>query len=172
MIRSQKVGNILSPHNPCDVIIAMNDRFADVHGIGKQFVAQIRRTREIKLGAVVSFDLDSRRELHMLICHRIGLAGWSNAHQYVRYGMDYLQMTSPGRQYSIVDIGTGRVGKRDGADDMLIRTAITMSFLPVDMYILDDKERLPAEALADVVPIRPLRMWDMLSGEDKIRVAA
>ena len=172
MIKNIRVGNILSPENDSDIIIGMNLQFKDVLGIGKPFVDRIVRTRDLRLGSVISFEHDDERELHMLVCHRIGKGGWKDAEQFVRYGMDYLWQKRQDRKYSIVNIGTGRVGKRDGADHALIRSAITSSFLPVDLYILNEKERIPAEATASVVPLRPFRIWDTERGEVSIRLAA
>lgn len=172
MIKNLLVGNILDKDNRADIIIGMNTDFNDVFGIGKPFVRQIEKTRAVKLGSVITFDYDGTRELHMLVCHKLGRGGWKRAEQYVRYGMDYLWKHNPDRMYSVVNIGTGRVGKRDGADHMAIRSAIASSFLPVDLFILHEKEQIPAEAAANVVPIRPLRMWDMEQGEAPIQVAA
>ncbi len=169
MIKHIKVGNILDPSNKAHIIIAMNTEFDDVRGIGKPFVGKIKRTRSIKLGTVVSFDYDGSRELHMLVCHRLGKGGWENADQYVRYGMDYLWKCEPHHSYSIVNIGTGRVGKRDGADHMQIRSAIASSFLPVDLFVLNEPMQIPAEAAARIIPFR---MWDMERGAVQIPVQA
>ena len=107
MIKNIRVGNILSPENDSDIIIGMNLQFKDVLGIGKPFVDRIVRTRDLRLGSVISFEHDDERELHMLVCHRIGKCGWKDAEQFVRYGMDYLWQKRPDRKYSIVNIGTG-----------------------------------------------------------------
>ncbi len=107
----------------------------------------------------------------MIVCHHLLKGGWNNAEKYVRYGMDFLWNANPNRDYSIVNIGTGRVGIRDGANEEAIRTAIASSFLPVDLYILNERDRMPAEAV-NVVPLKPLRVWDMAHGEQDIRAAA
>ena len=172
MIKNILVGNILAPENKFDIVIGMNTAFDDVRGIGKPFVERINKTRKIRLGTVVTFDYDGRRELHMIVCHRLGKGGWKNAEQYVRFGMDYLWKSDPVSKYSIVNIGTGRVGIRDGADHAAIRSAIASSFLPVDLYILNERERIPAEATATVMPFKPIRMWDMEAGEVPIQAAA
>lgn len=170
MIKDIKVGNILAPENRSDIVIGMNTAFDDVRGIGKPFVERISKTRKIRLGTVVTFDYDGSRELHMIVCHKLGKGGWKNADQYVRYGMDYLWKSDPDSAYSIVNIGTGRVGRRDGADHGAIRDAMAASFLPVHLYILNESEGIPAEAAVSVTPLKPLRMWDVIEGE--IRVAA
>ena len=170
-IKSIRVGNILSPDNPTDIIIGMNAEFDDVTGIGKPFIDQIVKTRDVSLGSVITFDYDGSRQLHMLICHHLLKGGWDRADHYVRYGMDFLWNSDPNRDYSIVNIGTGRVGKRDNADHAAIRTAMSTSFLPVDLFVLNESER-PAAAMAQVIPLKPLRMWDMARGETDIRLAA
>jgi hypothetical protein len=169
MIKDIKVGNILDRENRADIIIAMNAQFDDVQGIGKPFVARIKRTREVKLGSVVSFRYDRDRELHMLVCHNLGKGGWKTAEQHVRYGMDYLMHLAPDREYSIVKIGTGRVGKRDGANPAIIHSAMATSFLPVTMFVLNEPMEIPAEASASIIPFR---VWNIDDGAKEIRVAA
>ena len=172
MIKNIFVGDILDPENRADIIIAMNIEFRDVQGIGRAFIGKILQTRAIRLGTVISFEYDESRELHMLICHHIGKGGWRDAEQFVRYGMDYLWHSAPRRKYSIVNIGTGRVGIRDGADHAKIREAVVGSFLPVDLYVYNERARIPAEASARSLPVKALRMWDMEHGQVPIQVAA
>ncbi len=169
MIKDIKSGNILSDRNPADVIIGMNSELEDVLGIGRAYVEKIRTTNALSLGAVVSFEMRGDRELHMLICHKLGKGGWKNADQFVRYGMDYLWQKRPDRLYSIVNIGTGRVGKRDGADAVAIRSAIASSFLQADLYIYN--EELEQEPAHNVVSLRPFRIWQMDGGEIPLQVA-
>jgi hypothetical protein len=169
MIKDIKVGNILDRSNRADIIVGMNTTFADVFGIAKPFVDDIRKTRTVRLGSVISFNYDKTRNLHLLICHHIGKRGWTNADQYVRYGMDYLWKAGGDRKYSAVRIGAGRVGKRDGADQAAIHTAMGTSFLPVDLFILDEPAQIPAEATAKIIPFR---MWDMVHGEAPIQQLA
>ena len=172
MIHGITVGNIRHPNNKSDIVIGMNTTFADVKGIGAPYIKDIIRTRAITLGTVITFDFDGTRQLHMLICHKIGRAGWVNADQHVRYGMDHLWQRDNSRQYSIVQIGTGRVGKRDGADVPKIIRAIADSHLPVTMFVLNEGETIPVEATAQVSPFKPMRMWSKVGGEVPIRVAA
>lgn len=162
MIKDIKVGNILDISNSADIIVGMNTTFDDVFGIAKPFVENINRVRQVTLGSVISFNYDDARNLHLLVCHKIGKGGWVNADQYVRYGMDYLWKADSGRAYSAVRIGTGRVGRRDGADHSAIHTAMGTSFLPVDLFVLNEREEIPAEASAKIIPFR---MWDMVQGE-------
>ena len=162
-------GDILHPSRRTDIIVGMNPRFADVFGIAKPFVSNISDIRDVPLGSVVSFKFDETRNLHLLICHVLGEGGWEKADQYVRYGLDYLWVADPKRKYSIVRIGTGRVGRRDGADAVAIHTAMVNSFLPVDLYIPSELDRMPAEFSARVIPFR---LWNMAHGETKISLAA
>lgn len=169
MIKNIKVGSICEPTNRTDIILGMNMTFDDVLGIARPFVENIQRVREATLGSVISFQYDEGRNLHLLVCHQIGKGGWMDADKYVRYGMDYLWKADPFREYSIVSIGTGRVGRRDGADHAAIRTAMSTSFLPVDLFILDERAPIPAEMSAKILPFR---MWDIERGEVPLRMAA
>lgn len=168
MIRDIKVGDITSPSNQADIIIGMNSTLSDVTGIGLPFVKQIAAIHPIVRGSVLSFTFTPERNLHMLICHGFGMVGWSNAEMHVRFGMDYLWHTDGGRQYSIVQIGTGRVGKRDGADTAAIRSAIATSFLPVDLYVYDSAVRQVVENTMAQPPLRAFRAWHPTYGEERI----
>ncbi|MBU6321646.1 MAG: hypothetical protein KGI78_01800 [Patescibacteria group bacterium] len=146
----------------------MNDSFEDVQGIGLPFIERIRRTRAIRLGSVVTFDYDGERQLHMLICHRLGRNGWVDAERHVRYSLDWLNQFAPERQYSIVDIGTGRVGKRDGANPAVIRRAMGNSHLPVTLFIFPELAKARVEMR---MPVRPLVVWDRELGPAEIPFA-
>ncbi len=180
MIRDIKVGDITNPSNSADIIIGMNSTLSDVLGIGRPFTDKIATIHPIVRGSVLSFEFTSERNLHMIICHDIGAGGWLDADKQVRYGMDYLWhsedtqraeggldhlLIGKNRRYSIVQIGTGRVGKRDGADPAAIRSAMAASFLPVDLYVYDPGAREAVEA-ASVVPLRPYRAWHPIHGEE------
>ncbi len=168
MIRDIKVGDITSPSNPADVIIGMNSTLSDVTGIGLPFVKQIAAIHPIVRGSVLSFRFTPERNLHMIVCHAIDDGGWVNADMHVRFGMDYLWHTEAMRQYSIVQIGTGRVGRRDGADDIAIRSAMANSFLPVDLYVYDPAvHQVIANAMAQQ-PLRAYRAWHPIHGEERI----
>ena len=170
MIVDVEVGDITAPENPRDIIIGMNATLSDVTGIGLPFVRKITTLYPITLGSVLSFEFDTSRHVHMLICHDIGAGGWKNAPQFVRFGMDFLWHTEQTRKYSIVQIGTGRVGYRDGADNGAIRTAIANSFLPVVLFVYDAKKRMPAHAA--LAPLKPFRAWTPTHGVEEIHYAA
>lgn len=138
MIREIVLGDITSPKNHADIIIGMNSTFTDVLGLGRRFIKRISAPHPITLGSVVSFKYDGLRQIHMLVCHEIGRGGWENSQKHVRYGLDYLWHCHPDRKYSIVEIGNGRVGRRDGANPGKIKTAIATSFLPVTLFVFDD----------------------------------
>ena len=183
MIRDIKLGDITSPANPADIIIGMNSTLSDVTGIGLRFVREIKVLYPIVLGSVLSFAFTPERNVHMIICHTIGEGGWVHADRYVRYGLDFLwqaeaaQYTGEGgmdhlltgnsRRYSIVQIGTGRVGRRDGADHAAIRTAMAESFLPVDLYVYDPALRQLVEQAEQPV-LRAFRAYHPLRGVEEI----
>lgn len=183
MIDNIRLADIMSPDNSADIIIGMNRDLSDVTGIGLPFVREIRLTRPPVPGSVLSFELTPERSVHMLICHEIGRDGWVDADKYVRCGMDFLWyndlsqfsgtdgfdrlLTTCPRRYSIVQIGTGRVGKRDGADHAAIRRAMEASHLHVDLYIYEPPAKEKA-ATAKVVPLRPFRAFHPIYGEERI----
>lgn len=150
-----------------DIIIAMNTKLSEASAIGRPFVRNRNILREIKLGSVLTFNFDDERLLHMLICHRIGRGGWANAEKYVRFCLDYLWQQHNDKKYSIVQIGKGHIGRRDGANVPAIRTAMADSFLRMDLVILP--EMLEAQAAVGVTSMVPFRVWDMERGEREIR---
>lgn len=162
MIKNILVGDITAPKNPADIIIGMNTALEDVTGIGLRFVRSVIPDMALDLGSVISFDFDAHRKLHMIICHRLGRGGWGHADQHVRFGMDHLNhLNDRGRDYSIVQIGTGRIGMRDGADAPAIRAAMAASYLPVNLYIFD----APGEpAVVERAPLRALYAWHPTEG--------
>lgn len=165
-------GDITSPDNPCDIIIGMNSQLEDVTGIGLPFVRNVKALHPIQLGSVLTYEFDGNRLVHMLICHHLGKDGWVGADMHVRFGMDYLwqQPDSFSRRFSIVQIGTGRVGKRDGANRTSIIQAMANSFLPAELYIYT-----PPDVVHDVVgmprqTLTPKRAWHPRYGEEELRI--
>lgn len=167
MITSIVEGDILKPQNHADVIIGMNAELQEVNGIGLPFTWQIRRAEQIPLGTVFSFELDDERQLHLLVCHHIGEGGWVNADKYVRFGLDYLWQSEPHtKKFSSVQIGTGRIGIRDGADFPSIHTAMATSHLPLELFIYKPLERVPAEVRAFAPrTLTAFRSWNIHEGE-------
>lgn len=168
MIRDIIHDDITSRKNPGDIIIGMNTDLQDVTGIGRRFVRNLIPQAALQLGSVITFQFDEQRRVHMIICHTLGKGGWAHAPQHVRFGMDYLNHLDDGRDYSIVRIGKGRIGRRDGADFSAIHQAMADSYLLADLYVYDmPKQEAMAEAFA--LP-RPLRAWSVAEGE--LQVAA
>ncbi len=167
MIEDILVGDITGSDNPRDIIIGMNTELQEVHGIGKPFVREIEAVYPLQLGSVLSFEFDDRRHLHMIVCHCLGRNGWSQSDRYVRFGMDYLwRRDGETRQFSIVKIGTGRIGKRDGADHAAIHTAMATSYLPVHLFLYEAGEAVAADiGLRMPTTLRAYRRWDMTHGE-------
>ena len=168
MITAIKVGDITSPANPKHIIIGMNSQLNDVTGIGRPFVNKIRTAHPIKLGSVLSFEFDDTRDLHMLICHHLGADGWADSDRHVRYGMDYLWQTEKHTEaFSIVAIGTGRIGIRDGADAVAIQAAMANSYLPADLFIYPEPERVTKQD-EFFVPLRAYRHFHPIFGEERL----
>ncbi len=161
-------GDITSPDNRADIIIGMNSELSDVTGIGLPFVKKISVAYPIVLGSVLSFQFNSDRQVHMLICHSLGEHGWKGAHRYVRFGLDYLWQTEGSRRYSSVRIGTGRIGKRDRADHAEILSAMAESFLPVTLYLYQPPAQEVIEAVRANEPLRAFRAWHPIHGEERL----
>jgi hypothetical protein len=169
MLSSIVVGDIRNSKNKADIVIGMNNTLSDVTGMGRRFVNQYPTLiHPIDLGSVLSFSYDKDRYLHMIVCHKIGRGGWSNADTFIRFGMDYLWHSEPGRKFSIVQIGTGHIGLRDGADHVAIRTAMANSFLEVDLYVHDKDEQEAEVAVAELPLIAAHRAWHPRFGEQRL----
>ncbi len=160
-------GDITASSNPHDIIIGMNTRLAEASAIGRKVLIGKKVSREIELGSVVTFQFDRGRQLHMVVCHHLAKGGWTLADRYIRFGLDYLWQRSPAAQFSIVQIGDGKIGRRDGADVGAIMTAMASSYASLHLYIWKSEPRRVAEV--QVLPLRPIRTWSMERGE---RVAA
>lgn len=168
MIINIEVGDITSRENHADIIIGMNSELKDVTGIGLPFVKKINALHPIDLGSVLSFKLDNDRNVHMIICHHLGKGGWKDADMHVRFGMDYLWHTERnGRKFSIVKVGTGRVGVRDGADPIRIHTAMATSHLPVTLFVYNPRETVAAHVALER-PLVAYRAWHPVLGEERI----
>lgn len=179
MIIDHKIGDITNPNNPDDIIIGMNDTVDDLRGFSVPYATSLRREvpLPLTLGTVFSFDYrNSRRKLHMLICHKIGFGGWENAAEYVRFAMDYLnhqnRLAQIPRNFSIVPIGTGEIGRRDEANHVSIHTAIATSHLPVTMYIRGDKDHRPVPLEMAPLELVARAYWNPSIGERRISIAA
>ncbi len=170
MITGIETGDITSRRYKCDIIIGMNVDLADVHGIGRRVLQNYESLRgSLSLGSVITFPWDAERELHLLICHRHGKDGWVGADRHVRYGLDHLNYREgkTERGHGIVQIGTGVHGMRDGADFTSIHTAMATSFLPLTLFVHKPEER-EAVSNAQVIPLRPSRVWSMEHGEQAL----
>lgn len=163
-------GNILSPANTDDIIIGMNTELKDVRGIGNPFVWRIpSKNRPIPLGTVLSFHRERGQQLHLIVCHELGKGGWTDSEKYIRFGMDYLWDRDRNRRFSMVQVGTGRIGRRDGAEFEKISAAITNSFLPVTLYVYNPPEEVAAEVRAvPPITLSAFRSWGMETGEELI----
>lgn len=170
MIREIYYGDITDRMtNPGDIIIGMNTKLLEASALGWRFVHDVVALGEIQLGSVLTFNFDEKRLLHMLVCHHLGPEGWKDADRYVRFCLDYLWQQHNDRKYGIVQIGAGPVGRRDGANVSLIRTAMADSFLEVDLILLP--KSIEARTAVDLPRSSPLRVWDMGKGERQIKVS-
>lgn len=167
------LGDITDSKNKRDIIIGMNTRLAEASAIGRRVLVGKSLTRNLELGDVVTFKFDELRNLHMIVCHTIGGGGWRGAEQHIRFGLDYLWQRNHAedRKFSIVKIGTGPIGRRDGADVVAIHTAMADSFLPLHLFVW----KSVASASANVVnlpPLEPYCVWQHREGEREIRLAS
>jgi hypothetical protein len=159
----------MSSKNRRHIVVGMNVDLVEPSAIPRPYVDKLRESLDcsLELGTVLSFDVKTRPEmgfcqrLHAVVCHtvhRIG-RGWNGADRHVRFALDYLHYTERHTgEFSIVRIGTGPVGLRDGADHAAILTAMNNSFLPLTLYIR------PEESLRPVaVEMAPLELVALAS---------
>lgn len=151
----------------------MNTTLEDVTGIGVPFVKKINPTHPIKLGSVSNFQFDRDRMLHMLICHNIGSGGWADADKWVRLGLDHLwqaQKTEDhalfGSRFSIIQIGTGYIGRRDGANPREIMTAMATSYLDLTLFVRDKEFPIPVKK--ERAPLYAMSTWHPMYGEEQL----
>lgn len=170
-IQSINPEDITSPKNKHDIVIGMNSILSEPSALGRRVLGGKSITRDLTLGDVITFDFDPGRKLHMIICHHIGKGGWAHAEKYIRTGLDYLWHSGrDDQQFSIVRIGTGLVGRRDGADAAAIHSAMATSYAPLHLFVWDPVEQIVARAA--LPPLRPLHAWNIAKGERRIRMAA
>jgi hypothetical protein len=159
-------GDIESPDNPRDPIIGMNPTLSERTPFALSVSNRHKIVTPVEMGSVLSFDYRDGRKVHMLVCHEIGQGGWKDAGKYVRWCLDYLWYTAPERQYSVVHIGTGRIGKRDGADGAAIMTALAQSHLEMVLYQKPKSEEVVGQqAVRPVAVIHAFRLWQPSKGE-------
>lgn len=153
--------------DPSDIIVGMNPMLDELTDIVLPKGWRSKNRAPFPLGGVVSFKLNSKQLLHMLICHNLGVGGWEQADRYVRIAMDHLwSIYGSSRYFSMVEIGKGKIGSRDGADHEAIHTAIANSWLSVDLYIFESSQPV---AIQTITPkqLRAHSSWSPLSGVKK-----
>lgn len=155
---------ILKADEPSDIIIGMNNELKALDSILLPQLWKSEQKYPLPLGSVLSFRLDRMRYLHMLICHSLGKNGWVDADKYIRVGLDYLWYKHrENRDFSIVQIGAGRIGTTGGAEVTKIRTAISASFLPVTQYIKDSGRPADIRSIKSGQLSKP-EVWSPLTG--------
>ncbi len=167
MIKNIIPGDITSPKNKSDIIIGMNSELGELSALGRSVLKRNLPRRELlDLGTVLTFKFDDKRLIHMVICHHLGEGGWRFADQYIRVGLDHLWLNPPARRkFSIVQIGKGAVGTRDGANSSSIHTAIASSYLPVDLYVYDDnKATVPKQNVVQLPALQMVQGWNPKTG--------
>lgn len=154
----------LNPEEPSDIIVGMNTTLEELDSILLPKQWQAEQKYPLPLGSVLSFKLDRKRFLHMIICHTLQKSGWSDADKYIRIGMDYLWLRHRGnRDFSVVQIGAGRIGSVGGADVNKIRAAMAASFLPATLFIKDSDRPANIREISSRQLVKP-EMWTPLTG--------
>lgn len=166
MIITTLTGNItiLNQDEPSDIIIGMNTELGQLDSLllPKQWHANLKAP--FALGSVLSFQLDRKRQLHMLICHHLGKDGWRDADKYVRIGMDHLWLQyKEHRDFSVVKIGAGRVGAAGGANVNEIHEAMAASFLPVTLVMHEASRPVDISSIKSTQLSRP-KVWSPQTG--------
>ena len=159
-----------------DIIIGMNPEFKNLSDLAIQAL-NITEGNKINandcdldfLGTVVTFESeDTKRRVHMILCHTP--EDWNDADKYIKQGMNSIFYTqdemgnlSGGnhakRSYSIVKIGTGPEGIKNGADFSKIVEGMASSDLPVTMFVLPENQKALSITgeMSDMAPVRFLR---------------
>ena len=166
MIIGTPIGDIttLNPEEPSDIIVGMNTKLEELDSLLLPQKWHAERKVPFKLGDVLSFKLDRRRQLHMLLCHHVEKNGWADADKYVRIGMDYLWLRHKDRRdFSIVKIGAGRVGTAGGADVNKIRAAMAASHLPVTLVMNEASRPVDVRTIKSRQLSEP-EVWSPLTG--------
>jgi hypothetical protein len=166
MIKSLSPNDIttLNPVEPADIIVGMNTELKELDSLHLPQRWQSEQSYPLPLGSVLSFRLDRKRLLHMLICHSLKQNGWVDADKYVRIGMDYLwRLHGINRDFSIVQIGAGRIGTAGGADVNKIRAAMAASFLSVTLFVKDSERPADFRTVKSGQLAKPI-FWNPLKG--------
>lgn len=145
----------------------MNTTLEDLTLLGSEYAGSLSKklTHPIELGSVLSFDMNGGgRMLHMLICHHIGYQGWREAPRFIKFCLNKIEQdkrlygTTGKMGFSIVHIGNGPIGTRDGSDPEENLRAIKESRLPVTLYrrprVSLEREKLFQFPPLDIVPKR------------------
>lgn len=149
MILQEKHGDITylvdNPYG--DIIIAMNTELKELTRLGRRFVGG-SISGPVEKGSVLTFKYDELRRIHMIVIHDLEPNGWDGAEEYLRYGLDDLwkeaQEEDRDREFSIVQIGKGPVGRKYGADPIALRKAMEDSHLNMTLFIQDEKAPVAA----------------------------
>ena len=172
MILDIHMGDITHPFNKRDIIIGMNTKLVEASAIGRRVLVDKFATRALELGDVLTFKYDQHRHLHMVICHTIGEGGWEHADRFLRFGLDYLWQRNPQKEFSIVKVGTGSVGIRDGADPSTLHSAMASSYLPLHLFVRPEQGEAVDRA-AEIAPVPLVALWSHSRGDVPIqRLAA
>jgi hypothetical protein len=166
MITGISIGDItvLNQDEPSDIIVGMNTQLGELESILLPQQWRAEHAEPFPLGSVLSFRLDRKRQLHMLICHHLGNNGWVDADKYVRIGLDHLWMLHKNqRDFSVVQIGAGRIGTTGGADVNKIRAAMATSFLDMTLFMSDSKQPVDIRTIKSRQLSKP-EYWNPVSG--------
>jgi len=164
MIKNKiKIGDITGHENEDHIIIAMNRTLSEPTPLAAPYVLKLKYglNNPLELGSVLSFPFTGKRTLHMIVCHEIGFGGWKNADKYLRFGLDFLDHhKNQNDEFSIVEVGTGPIGTRDGADAAALKTAIATSFLPVTLFVKEKARSFAVAARIQPLNVVPYRIWN------------
>ena len=155
-IDKTRIGDITSFTNKSHIVFAMNDTLEEATPLIAPYVEKLAFGPEnpLTLGSVLSFPFTNGRKLFLVICHKIGFGGWEGADQYLRFGLDWINhYKQKGDTFSIVEVGTGPSGMRDGADAASLKTAIATSYLPVYLFVREEVKVMAAAAAANKAPL-------------------
>jgi len=107
------------------------------------FTPRFNKTGKRNLGEVITVETEGKI-FHGLVCHRFGLNGWEKSPETITACLDKINL-APGDAIAVVLMGSGFLGRLEGADVAANIRAIHRSRNKCIIYSLDiDKKAIMA----------------------------
>jgi hypothetical protein len=102
--------------------------------IARRYLPQIANTGPMNLGDKLEFEAEGKT-FHALVCHSLGVDGWTNAPRVIEETLNRIQLPA-GEMLASIAMGSGLIGKMQGADPIEILGALHRSKPPIELYVL------------------------------------